>query len=1086
MGSVYLAVRTADGMEIALKVLHPHLAVLPRFVKRFHKEAKLLEKLAHPKVARVIESGVGEGVFFIAMELAQGEKLSERIEKHARIVPIETLEIFKGRETDKNMKLEVTDPLPVSAVIKMMRQVAAVLEEARQLGLVHRDIKPDNIIIDDDFNIKLLDFGIVKDTKTADALLSFTGQTLGTPPYMSPEQCAGDSEIDTRSDLYSLGIVAYHCLCGHLPFTGPTAAAYIRQHTSKAPRPLIQANPKIPRNFSLVVDRLLAKDPNQRHQTPSELIEDLNRIERGEQPIVVFSSEKDVLRKRKLAVTVLTALIICALCILFYSRFMETSAKYDVELLEEEVRSLAENGEFHAATRKINNFLDKHSDRYEVIKELSVLFQEIASQWKFSQNKYNQAFSEGRSNFDAKRYEKALELFKEAYRHIPAKEATTFIEITQSLLIAENQARLLLEEIQTLISETDYMAAAQKANEGMAKYSETAYGSMFGEYRRDAEKKHAESLDNKKQKWETHYNSGLLSLERNDLRGALFSFEEASKYDDTDESVDAAESVRKKLKDYEAGIEEGRLFLQSDGNEHLALKAFKLAQKSWDNQEVRTLIDSTVEKMKTGAARIAVCEFDVLGSDNEDIGSQVTQMAGARLSSGFTVISQAELTEYLGESGLSIPDLSNPRKSAGFRESSGVKYAVFGTLTFQPKLTLEAKLVDVETGKTIQRAQAESESGERIEEIVEEAIDVLLMSTAARQDASQVEANYKKLLEQAETALRDKRYDDAGLFYKKALSVKDSSTVKERLLALTRIHRAQNVKVLRELQGHAKLIRSVVFSTTGRFMASASDDRTVKIWNYDAGLCLHDLKGHDTWVLSTSFSPDNELLATASLDMTVRIWNPGTGEAVRTLKTKKIQFWSVLFRPDGDALAAGGSDGLVRLWSPRSGEVLHSLEGHSDNIRSLAFSSDGVLASGGNDKTIRLWTVDTGEALRMFKGHEGAVYCLAFNPKGNFLASAGEDKTIRIWDAKTGECIRTLQDHEGKVWSVAFSPDGSLLASASQDKSIRIWNPESGVCLSKLDRHAGPVFSVTFNPTGRVLASAGADKKIILWDIPAK
>jgi serine/threonine-protein kinase len=292
MGTVYHALRKEDSAEVAIKVLHSHLTDVQEFIKRFHKEAKLAEKIAHPRVARVIASGEQQGCHYIVMELVQGEKLSQRLAKDAKNVPLATLAVFKGTETPSGATTEVSKPLPTDAVIKMMRQIAAVLEEARQLGLVHRDIKPDNIIVDDEWNVKLLDFGIAKDTKTLDSVLSLTGQTLGTPPYMSPEQCKGAKDIDTRSDLYSLGVVAYQCLSGHVPFPGPTTPAFINQHLTEIPRPLTEANPKIPKNLSQVIDRLLAKDPNNRHQTPVELLEDLNRVERGEAPVKIYHAKK--------------------------------------------------------------------------------------------------------------------------------------------------------------------------------------------------------------------------------------------------------------------------------------------------------------------------------------------------------------------------------------------------------------------------------------------------------------------------------------------------------------------------------------------------------------------------------------------------------------------------------------------------------------------------------------------------------------------------------------------------------------------------------------------------------------------------
>ncbi len=296
MGDVYRGTRRRDGAVVAVKVIHPHLTRLRQFMERFHREAKLLEKLAHPRVVRLYDSGIiereddDEPTHYIAMECIAGARLNEVIEgKHTEMVT---------KEMTLSVKLDGKDKTIVMArgVIHMLRQIAAVLQEAHHLGIVHRDIKPDNIIVTNpNWDVKLLDFGIARDAEDLQRSISQTGNVLGTPPYMSPEQCKGDTDIDIRSDLYALGIVAYQCLTGVLPFSGPTTIAYIQQHIHMAPAPLRTVNPDLPESLSQVIERLLAKERDLRHQTPAELIEDLNRIERGWPPLKIYSFESRTL-----------------------------------------------------------------------------------------------------------------------------------------------------------------------------------------------------------------------------------------------------------------------------------------------------------------------------------------------------------------------------------------------------------------------------------------------------------------------------------------------------------------------------------------------------------------------------------------------------------------------------------------------------------------------------------------------------------------------------------------------------------------------------------------------------------------------
>lgn len=165
------------------------------------------------------------------------------------------------------------------------------------------------------------------------------------------------------------------------------------------------------------------------------------------------------------------------------------------------------------------------------------------------------------------------------------------------------------------------------------------------------------------------------------------------------------------------------------------------------------------------------------------------------------------------------------------------------------------------------------------------------------------------------------------------------------------------------------------------------------------------------------------------------------------------------------------------------GGLIHNLQGHSDSIRSIAFSPDGkILASGSYDKTIKLWNVGTGREIYTFQGHSDSVYSVAFSPDGKILASGSRDKTIKLWDVTTGREIYTLQGHSDWVRSVAFSPDGKTLASASLDKTI-MWDVTTGGQIRILQAHSSRLHSVVFSPDGKILASGSTETTIKLWDV---
>jgi WD40 repeat protein len=290
------------------------------------------------------------------------------------------------------------------------------------------------------------------------------------------------------------------------------------------------------------------------------------------------------------------------------------------------------------------------------------------------------------------------------------------------------------------------------------------------------------------------------------------------------------------------------------------------------------------------------------------------------------------------------------------------------------------------------------------------------------------------------------------------------------------------------LVGHTFWVNTCAFSPDGSRIVSASDDKTLKVWDARTGAELATLADHAGGVKACAFSPDGRRIVSASEDKTLKLWDAQTGAELVTHQGHKRDVTACAFSPDGGRIVSASLDNNLKLWDTRTGAELATLVGHTKGtfepgVDACAFSPDGSrIVSASKDETLKLWNARTGAEVSTLAGHKRDVTACAFSPDGSRVVSASRDDTLKLWDARTGADLATLAGHTDAVHTCAFSPDGSRIVSASDDKTLKLWDAGTGAELATIT-HTQQVKACAFSPDGRRIVSFSTPSTILyLWD----
>lgn len=293
-----------------------------------------------------------------------------------------------------------------------------------------------------------------------------------------------------------------------------------------------------------------------------------------------------------------------------------------------------------------------------------------------------------------------------------------------------------------------------------------------------------------------------------------------------------------------------------------------------------------------------------------------------------------------------------------------------------------------------------------------------------------------------------------------------------------------------QLAAHTDTIFGIAFSPNGQYLASASADQTVRLWDLTHKAPPQTLIGHTGTVYAVAFSPDGRLLASASRDHTVRLWLVHTGECLQVLEEHQAPLVTLYFSVDGCWLVTASNDSMLRVWQIASGEradapvaiLHHTVINDATELSALALSPDGsLIAANGPDATIRLWQRATGTLVTTLHGHTESIQSLTFHPDGKRLISGGWDQAVYFWDVTIGQPLRILRGYTNAINALTLSPNGQIVVSGNADGMLCLWQ-EPFQCMSQGQKgHGGSVETLAFHPSGQLVASGGSDSVSRLW-----